>query len=296
MRANDVATFSPRLRGSGHSPIVRGNTWPISNPDSTCSNNRRRRLPSLFGVIAMNVLEIDPTTIDRELNLHGYLIIRDPAVEEISLKARAEYDRCLRISKLHPTREKFHYSILSKEPWRKLAIGSNNGLGEPYAQNLQSTYFDANDNTYPALGSLFNQMILIRNKLMGVYPMFGSDPENHGFWNACRVHHYPRGGGFMATHRDTHFPQIIAAQISKPFYQVCVLLSRKNTDFISGGGVIYNSNKERIDLEAEGGFGSLILFDGRTFHGVEDVDLDQVIDFSRTDGRLAAFVNLYSVI
>jgi hypothetical protein len=28
---------------------------------------------------------------------------------------------------------------------------------------------------------------------------------------------------------------------------------------------------------------------------VEDVDLDQVIDFSRSDGRLAAFVNLYSV-
>ena len=26
-----------------------------------------------------------------------------------------------------------------------------------------------------------------------------------------------------------------------------------------------------------------------------DVDLDQVIDFSRSDGRLAAFVNLYSV-
>ena len=26
-----------------------------------------------------------------------------------------------------------------------------------------------------------------------------------------------------------------------------------------------------------------------------DLDLDQVIDFSRGDGRLAAFVNLYSV-
>ena len=99
----------------------------------------------------------------------------------------------------------------------------------------------------------------------------------------------------MATHRDTYFPQVISAQIGKPFYQVCVLLSRKNNDFFTGGGVIFNSKKEKIDLETEGGFGSLILFDGQTYHGVEDVDLDQVIDFSRTDGRLAAFVNLYSV-
>ena len=99
----------------------------------------------------------------------------------------------------------------------------------------------------------------------------------------------------MVTHRDTHFPQVISTQIGKPFYQICVLLSRKRTDFFSGGGVIYDSKKEKIDLEEKGGFGSLILFDGRTYHGVEDIDLDQVIDYSRTDGRMAAFVNLYSV-
>ena len=243
----------------------------------------------------MNITEIDPAKIDAELNSSGYLIVRDAEIGKISLKARAEYDHCLKTSKLHAPREKFQYGMLSSEPWRKLAIGSSNGLGESYAQNLQSIYFDANDPNYPSLGALFGLMILIRNKLMGVDPSFGSNPERDRFWNACRVHHYPRGGGFMATHRDTHFPQVIAAQIDKPFYQICVLLSRKNTDFFSGGGVIYDSNKEKIDLEEKAGFGSLILFDGRTYHGVEDVDLDQVIDFSRTDGRLAAFVNLYSV-
>jgi hypothetical protein len=243
----------------------------------------------------MNMNEINPVRIDEELNSSGYLIIRDAEVEKTSVEARTEYDRCLRASKLHATREKFHYSMLSKEPWRKLAIGASTGLGYPYAQNLQSIYFDANDKNYPALGSLFSLMVLIRNKLMGVDPSFGSDPERDRFWNACRVHHYPRGGGFMATHQDTHFPQIIDAQIGKPFYQICVLLSRKNIDFFTGGGVIFDSKKQRVDLETQGGFGSLILFDGRTYHGVEDVDLDQVIDFSRPDGRLAAFVNLYSV-
>jgi hypothetical protein len=243
----------------------------------------------------MDVIAIDTADVDQELNRRGYLIIRDSGIEQKSQEARTEYLRCLEQSKLHATRERFHYSALSKEPWRKLAIGSANGLGDPYAQNLQSIYFDADDRNYTALGSLFKTMILIRNRLMGVDASFGSNPEQDRFWNACRVHHYPRGGGFMATHKDTHFPQVIGAQIGKPFYQVCVLLSRKNTDFFTGGGVIYDNEKQKIDLETEGGFGSLILFDGRTYHGVEDVDLDQVIDFSRTDGRLAAFVNLYSV-
>jgi hypothetical protein len=98
----------------------------------------------------------------------------------------------------------------------------------------------------------------------------------------------------MSLHRDTYFPQIMAAQIGKPYYQICALLSRKNKDFSTGGGVIVDQQKNKVDLETQGGFGSLILFDGRSYHGVEDVDLDQIIDFSRSDGRLAAFVNLYS--
>ena len=139
-------------------------------------------------------------------------------------------------------------------------------------------------------------MIAVRNRLMRLDLSFGDNPERDRFWNACRIHHYPRGGGFMAMHKDTHFPRVIDAQIGKPFYQVSTFLSRKNVDFFSGGGFVINHRNEKVDLETEGGFGSLVLFDGRTYHGVEDVDLDQVIDFSRSDGRLAAFVNLYSVI
>lgn len=244
----------------------------------------------------MDVTALDPDEVDHELDTRGYLVIKDANIQANSFAARAEYERCLGTSKLHPTREKFHYSELSKAPWRKLAIGSNNGIGDPYAQNLQSIYFDFNDKNYPALGALFKLMVLIRNKLMRVTSSFGSRPEQDRFWNACRVHHYPRGGGFMSLHKDTYFPQIINTQIGKPFYQVCILLSRKGADFFAGGGVVINNENNKIDLETQGGFGSIILFDGRVYHGVEDVDLDQVIDFNRSDGRLAAFVNLYSVI
>jgi len=238
---------------------------------------------------------LDLTQIDHELNARGYVIFRDSALQERCAAARSEYDQCLASSKLNATREKFHYTELAKAPWRKLAIGSTIGLGVAYAQNLQSIYFDLNDPKYPALGALFGEMVLLRNRLMGVDPSFGSNPERDQFWNACRVHHYPRGGGFMAMHKDTHFPQVISSQIGKPFYQISLLLSRKGEDFFTGGGVVVDNNEQKIDVETEGGFGALVLFDGRTYHGVEDVDLDQIIDFSRLDGRLAAFVNLYSV-
>lgn len=238
---------------------------------------------------------IDPEHVDAELQKRGYLIIKDAELAAICADARNEYLNCLQQSTLHAPREQFHYKDLVKGPWRKLTIGSGNGLGEAYAQNLQTTYFDFDDAKFPNLGSLFKLMTALRNKLMRVSASFGSIPERDRFWNACRIHHYPRGGGFMSLHRDTYFPQVIDAQIGKPYYQICVPLSRKSVDFSTGGGVIFDNDGNRVDVEVAGGFGSLVLFDGRARHGVEDVDLDAIIDFNRADGRLAAFVNLYVV-
>jgi hypothetical protein len=241
------------------------------------------------------MISIDTQVVDAELEKRGYLIVKDEAFSELCTAAHDEYYRYFQASTLHAPRDKFHYSDLIKDPWRKLTIGSGNGLGEAYAQNLQTTYFHLEDTNHPSLGSLFKMMTVLRNKLMGVSESFGSEPERDRFWDACRVHHYPRGGGFMAVHRDTYFPQIIDAQLGKPYYQICVLLSQKCVEFSTGGGIIIGNDDAKVDLETAGGFGSLILFDGRVRHAVEDVDLDKVIDFNRADGRLAAFVNLYAV-
>jgi hypothetical protein len=243
----------------------------------------------------MNLDNLDLQEIDRELNAHGYIIVRDKNLEEICAGARIEYEKCLRNTKPHAPREKFDYKTLRVEPWRKMAIGSKNGLNDKIAQNLQTIYFNENDKNYPSLNALFNKMIVVRNKLMRVDTEFGNVPEKDGFWNACRIHHYPRGGGFMSVHRDTYFPNKLEEK-NKLFYQMLVLMSRKNVDFTSGGGVLINRQEQKIDLETAAGFGTMIIYDGGTPHGVEDVDLDQVIDFSRTDGRLVALVNLYCVL
>jgi hypothetical protein len=243
----------------------------------------------------MDVTMIDPDQVDHEIDSHGYVVIKEPGVEQACFAARREYESCLQAAMLHPPRQRFDYKSLAQGPWRKLAIGSSNGAGDAFAQLLQSTYFAIDDNNYPQLNALFRLITAIRNRLMRVDQSFGDVPERDGFWNACRVHHYPRGGGFMTKHKDASFSQLLGARLGKPYYQVGVLLSRKNIDFFDGGGFVITNRNEKIDLEIQGGFGSIVIFDGRVDHGVDDVDLDQVLDFSKSDGRLAAFANLYRV-
>ena len=72
--------------------------------------------------------DVDPAPIEEELNSKGYVIFHDPEIQDLSKTARAEYENCLRSSPLHATRQRFHYSALAERPWRKLAIGSSNGL------------------------------------------------------------------------------------------------------------------------------------------------------------------------
>src|SRR5215470_2262762 len=112
---------------------------------------------------ALNVAEVD-----RRLDKDGYLIVKDDAIVSLCEAARAEYEQCLRTLKLHAPSERFDFHELEVAPWRKLAIGSRNGLGNPYAQNLQSIYFNPSDARTPALGKLFGAMLGVRNKLMRV--------------------------------------------------------------------------------------------------------------------------------
>jgi len=41
--------------------------------------------------------------------------------------------------------------------------------------------------------------------------------------------------------------------------------------------------------------GSIVVFDGKIYHGVEDIDSGEIVDFNSSDGRVAMFANVYSV-
>jgi hypothetical protein len=239
----------------------------------------------------LTAFAIDTSRIEHEVSTTGLSIVR-PAASFLELceTARADYLAAFRRSTVQPPKKAFKPADLAKGPWRKFAIGSKNGVGESYAQLLQTTYFDPTCPAHPSLNLLFEVVIELRNQLMRVAPDFGSDPARDGYWNACRVHHYPRGGGFMMGHCDTYFPVKLG---DLPFYQVMAPLSVKGRDFSEGGGMLITRQGERLNTDEIAGIGSLVVFDGRIQHGVDDVDPREVMNFDDEAGRLAAFANLY---
>ena len=135
-------------------------------------------------------------------------------------------------------------------------------------------------------------MIQLRNKILQLDKGFGQWESDGSYWNASRIHHYPAGGGFMAEHRDTYFPKVLN-QSQIPFLQVMGLMSSRGIDFESGGGFIVLANGERFFFEDSNSLGKIVMFDGNIRHGVADIDPHKVLNLQVTNGRFAAFVNLY---
>ncbi len=233
--------------------------------------------------------------IKSSLTKHGYCEISNWQDPSVLKGAREDYLKAMSTITVSPPKQKFSYKDLVAKPHRKYTIGATNGLGESYAALLQTTYFSKDDPAYSNLGKVFSDLINLRNRILGVAEDFGNNPERDGFWNACRIHHYPRGTGFMVGHRDTHFPALLE-KAGHPFLQVLVVLSTRGTDFHSGGGFVVDRSDNKILYENENSFGNIVCFDGSIIHGVEDVDNDQILDFNQGSGRVAGFVNLYKVL
>lgn len=174
------------------------------------------------------MLNIDE--IRYQIQSNGFAVEVDSEIVQMAQGARAEYLKAMPSLPVHPPRERLSHRNLEHHPWRKFTIGSANGVGESYAQMLQTTYFHERNVGTPNLNALFGVLISLRNRILGIGTDFGLNPDRDDFWNACRIHHYPRGGSFMVEHNDTHFPQVLASA-DVPFLQVMVLLSTRESIF-----------------------------------------------------------------
>jgi hypothetical protein len=115
--------------------------------------------------------------------------------------------------------------------------------------------------------------------------------EANGLWTAARFHQYPAGGGFFRRHTD-YIVKDIADEKSTEFYQVVLTMSQKGDHFNEGGAFV-DIGDQRICLDDFSMPGDIIVYDGRTVHGVEDIDPANPLDLTTINGRLAGFVTLY---
>src|SRR5262245_48155252 len=129
--------------------------------------------------------EIDAARIGEEVAATGLAIVRPgEGFEEVCASAKQDYSEAFRATAVKPAKQGLKPADLAAGPWRKYTIGSKNGVGEAYAQLLQTTYFAPGPSS-PSLTRLFEIIIALRNQLMHVASDFGVSPVRDGFWNAC---------------------------------------------------------------------------------------------------------------
>jgi|GEM_PF-808418 len=177
--------------------------------------------------------------------------------------------------------------------FQKLQIGANSGadtrrtLGR-FLRILYNPIFA--EDIYGLRGS-FATTARFRNRLYGLPEDFAVEGTDNGLFTCARIHQYPQGGGFMVPHRDI-FSRLVTEESDLGYFQIFFLLSEKGADYAEGGGYVEVDDR-RLLFEDHTAAGDIVVYDGRTVHGVADIDPLLPLDLDTFGGRSAGFVSLF---
>ena len=138
----------------------------------------------------------------------------------------------------------------------------------------------------------FRAMTIVRNLLYDVREDYCLDGPEDAFYTLSRIHHYPAGGGFLKSHIDSVASQTADGAGLNGFIQILLAMSCKGTDFQQGGGYFVQAGR-RVYYEDFTVPGDLLVYNGRTMHGVGAVDPQAPTDLTSIEGRFSAMVTLY---
>ena len=142
------------------------------------------------------------------------------------------------------------------------------------------------------LNSVFSKMIRFRNLLYGLNETFCLNGMEKGLFSASRVHQFPSGGGFLASHKDTDGAKNSSDSNLNTYMQPLLIFSQKGKDFKSGGGFIEYKD-EIITYDDYLLQGDIAIYNGNTMHGVYNVDEDNLLDLTKYNGRSSLLVTLF---
>jgi hypothetical protein len=177
--------------------------------------------------------------------------------------------------------------------FQKLATGGESKRYNNFPRFFRTLYNPIWADDIYGMRSIFRKVSRVRNLIYGLPEDFAIEGvASNGYWTASRIHQYPAGGGFFIGHRDTTLLDV-AKEKGTGFFQVIIVMSKKGEDFDSGGAFIDGSNGERLNIDDSVEPGDIVVYDGQTFHGVEDIDPHRKLSLNTINGRLAGFVSLY---
>lgn len=239
---------------------------------------------------ACQLSEINLPAIHEKMNTDSFAGIR-------GLVDRAELRRCIQrlqarfdVANDHPTTGEGPRAVQSN--FQKLLVGGVKRKYNNFPRFFRSFYNPIWAEDIYGLRATFTTVAQVRNLLANLPLDFAIDKiEPNGLWTAARVHQYPIGGGFFDTHRDTTLIDVSNEKRTE-FYQIILVMSEKGKDFEEGGAFV-DKGDERIILEDIFELGDIIIYDGSTHHGVEEIDPHRKLVMDQATGRLAGFVSLY---
>lgn len=180
--------------------------------------------------------------------------------------------------------------------FQKLQVGANSGVNSRrtlgrFMRMLYNPIFA--DDIY-GMRSHFVTLARFRNLLYKLPVDFAVHGTDDGYWTCSRLLQYPRGGGFIVPHRDM-YAQVATAEAGLGYYQPLLLLTEKGVDFTSGGAYV-DVGDDRIFYEDGCRAGDVVVYDGRSIHGVGDIDPLEPLDLVHFSGRAVALATLFKLL
>ena len=177
--------------------------------------------------------------------------------------------------------------------FQKLVVGGITGVNEQraLARVVRMFYNPIFAEDVHGMRAHFVRLAQLRNRLFGLPTDFAVHGTEDGYWTAARVHQYPRGGGFMVPHTDA-FSRTAVEESGAYYAQVLLLMTRKGEDYREGGAFV-DLGGGRVYYEDDCELGDVIVYDGRSVHGVGDIDPLEPFDLMTFSGRVVAFASLY---
>ncbi len=242
-----------------------------------------------------DVQDIALDDLNTILQEYTFAIVKGLVSPQTVIDARKKIDQQFDSSKDRPATGEAPDEIMNN--FQKLSLGGAEHSGVYRPRCMRTFYNPIWAEDIYGLRDAFRVQAQLRNILYGFPIDYAIESVDSGFWTAARVHHYPAGGGFLVSHLDNIVPQVQQKSgLTNQYFQPVLMMSKKGTtpdcDYSRGGGFFGVGNR-RFFYETECELGDIIIYSGRTVHGVADIDLQEPFNSTSPKGRYAGFVTLY---
>ena len=233
--------------------------------------------------------------IKKEIREKKIVLIRGLFSEKEILSKRKKIEKKYS-PKNDKVRPKNSYGLIKKN-YQRIIVGMGGGVVQTRTncRIMRTLYNPLYCKDIYGMHSIFKKLLTLQNVIYGFSEDYGKKTKKtkDNVFVASRINQYPPGGGFLSPHKDNS-AAISSKLISgnKNFYQLLLIMSKKGKDYFSGGGIFQKNNKF-IEIDDYTNIGDVIIYNGRTIHGVMDVDSEKKLDLSKLNGRLTAAVTFF---